>query len=92
MSLGIRPLGTRVVMKRFEAEEKSQGGIILTSTAKEQPQIAEIVAVGPGTEDEKMELAVGDKVIFSKYAGTEIKYQGVEYMIMNQNDILAVVE
>ncbi|MBQ9973221.1 MAG: co-chaperone GroES [Firmicutes bacterium] len=92
MSLGIRPLGTRVVMKRFEAEEKSQGGIILTSTAKEQPQIAEIVAVGPGTADEKMELAVGDKVIFSKYAGTEIKYQGVEYMIMNQNDILAVVE
>ena len=92
MSLGIRPLGTRVVMKRFEAEEKSQGGIILTSTAKEQPQMAEIVAVGPGTADEKMELAVGDKVIFSKYAGTEIKYQGVEYMIMNQNDILAVVE
>lgn len=92
MSLGIRPLGTRVVMKRFEAEEKSQGGIILTSSAKEQPQVAEIVAVGPGTADEKMELAVGDKVIFSKYAGTEIKYQGAEYMIMNQNDILAVVE
>ena len=92
MSLGIRPLGTRVVMKRVEAEEKSQGGIILTSSAKEQPQVAEIVAVGPGTADEKMELAVGDKVIFSKYAGTEIKYQGAEYMIMNQNDILAVVE
>ena len=82
MSFGIKPLGTRVVMKRFEAEEKTQGGIILSGQAKEQPQMAEIVAAGPGTKDEKMELAAGDKVVFSKYAGTEIKYQGEEYIIM----------
>ena len=62
------------------------------SQAKEQPQMAEVVAVGPGTEDEKMELKVGDKVVFSKYAGTEIKYDGEEYTIMKQEDILAVVE
>ena len=92
MSFGIKPLGTRVVMKRFEAEEKTQGGIILSGQAKEQPQIAEIVAAGPGTKDEKMELAAGDKVVFSKYAGTEIKYQGEEYIIMKQEDILAKVD
>ena len=92
MSFGIKPLGTRVVMKRFEAEEKTQGGIILSCQAKEQPQMAEIVAAGPGTKDEKMELAAGDKVVFSKYAGTEIKYQGEEYIIMKQEDILAKVD
>ena len=79
-------------MKRFEAEEKTLGGIILSGQAKEQPQMAEIVAAGPGTKDEKMELAVGDKVIFSKYAGTEVKYQGEEYIIMKQEDILAKVD
>ena len=92
MSFGIKPLGTRVVMKRFEAEEKTQGGIILSGQAKEQPQMAEIVAAGPGTKDEKMELAAGDKVVFSKYAGTEIKYQGEEYIIMKQEDILAIIK
>ena len=92
MSFGIKPLGTRVVMKRFEAEEKTQGGIILSGQAKEQPQMAEIVAAGPGTKDDKMELAAGDKVVFSKYAGTEIKYQGEEYIIMKQEDILAKVD
>ena len=92
MSFGIKPLGTRVVMKRFEAEEKTQGGIILSGQAKEQPQMAEIVAAGPGTKDEKMELAAGDKVVFSKYAGTEIKYQGEEYIIVKQEDILAKVD
>ena len=92
MSFGIKPLGTRVVMKRFEAEEKTQGGIILSGQAKEQPQMAEIVAAGPGTKDEKMELAAGDKVVFSKYAGTEIKYQGEEYIIRKQEDILAKVD
>ena len=92
MSFGIKPLGTRVVMQRFEAEEKTQGGIILSGQAKEQPQMAEIVAAGPGTKDEKMELAAGDKVVFSKYAGTEIKYQGEEYIIMKQEDILAKVD
>ena len=92
MSFGIKPLGTRVVMKRFEAEEKTQGGIILSGQAKEQPHMAEIVAAGPGTKDEKMELAAGDKVVFSKYAGTEIKYQGEEYIIMKHEDILAKVD
>ncbi|MDD2218410.1 MAG: co-chaperone GroES [Eubacteriales bacterium] len=92
MKCGIRPLGTRVVIKRMEAEEKTQGGIILTSQAKEQPQVAEVMAVGPGKEDEKMELAVGDKVVFSKYSGTEVKYIGEEYIILKQDDILAIVE
>lgn len=92
MSFGIRPLGTRVVIKKVEAEEKTQGGIILTSSAKEKPQMAEVVAAGPGTKDEPMELKAGDKVIFSKYAGTDIKYGGEEYTIMSQSDILATVE
>lgn len=92
MSVGIKPIGARVLIKKLEAEEKTKGGIILTSSAKEEPQIAEILAVGKGTEEELMELAVGDKVIFSKYAGTECKYKGNEYTIMNQKDILAIVE
>lgn len=89
---GIKPLADRVVIKKLEAEERTQGGLILTSTAKEKPQVAEVVAVGPGSKDVTMELKVGDKVVFSKYGGTEIKYQGEEYTIMRQDDILAVVE
>ncbi|MDO4396339.1 MAG: co-chaperone GroES [Clostridia bacterium] len=92
MSFGIKPLGSRVVIQKVEAEEKTSGGIILTSTAKEQPQMAEVIAVGPGTKDEEMELKVGDKVVFSKFAGNEIKYGGEVYTIMNQSDILAIVE
>ena len=92
MSFGIKPLANRVVIKKLEAEEKTQGGIILANAAKEKPQTAEVVAVGPGTKDEVMEVKVGDKVIFSKFAGTEVKYDGREYTIMNQSDILAVVE
>ena len=92
MSIGIKPLGTRVVIKKLEAEEKTQGGIILTSSQQEKPQVAEIVAVGPGTKDEEMEVKVGDKVVFSKYAGTDVKLEGEEYTIMNQSDILAVIE
>lgn len=92
MSIGIKPLGTRVVIKRIEAEEKTASGILLTGSAKEKPQIAEVLAVGPGTEEEKMELKVGDKVIFSQYAGTDVKYQGQEVSIMSQRDILAIVE
>ena len=88
----IKPLQDRVVIKKVEAEEKTSGGLILTSAAKEAPQMAEVVAVGPGTKDEPMELKVGDKVIFSKYGGTEVKYQGTEYTIMRQSEILAVVE
>ena len=89
---GIKPLADRVVIKKLEAEERTQGGLILTSTAKEKPQVAEVVAVGPGTKDVTMELKVGDKVVFSKYGGTEIKYQGEEYTIMHQSEILAVIE
>ncbi|MCL2437217.1 MAG: co-chaperone GroES [Clostridiales bacterium] len=91
MSFGIKPLGERVVIKRLEAEEKTQSGIVLPGQAKEQPQMAEVIAVGPGTKDDKMELKKGDVVVFSKYAGTEIKYKGAEYTIMSQKDILATV-
>ena len=90
-SVGIKPLGARVLIKKVEAEEKSEGGIILTSSAKEKPQIAEVVAIGPGTKDEPMQVKVGDKVVFSKYAGTDIKFGGTEYTLMNQSDILATV-
>ncbi|MCB6992754.1 MAG: co-chaperone GroES [Firmicutes bacterium] len=92
MSFGIKPLGNRVVIKRLEAEEKTASGIVLPGQAKEKPQMAEIIAVGPGTEDEKMEVKAGDTVIFSQYAGTEIKYQGEEYTILTQKDVLAIVE
>ena len=90
--MNIRPLADRVVLKRMEAEETTKGGIVLTSTAKEQPQVAEVLAVGPGPEEHKMEVEVGDKVIFAKYAGTEIKHEGEEYLIISQKDILAVVK
>jgi chaperonin GroES len=92
MSFGIKPLGERVVIKRLEAEEKTQSGIVLPGQAKEKPQMAEVVAVGPGTEEDKMELKVGDLVIFSQYAGTQIKYQGEEYTILSQRDVLATVD
>jgi chaperonin GroES len=92
----VRPLGDRVVIKKLEAEEKTKSGILLTGTAKEKPQEAEVVAVGPGGyvdgKEVKMEVKVGDKVLFSKYAGTEVKVDGAEYTIIKQDDILAVVE
>lgn len=92
MSVGIKPLGARVLIKKLEAEEKTSGGIILTSSAKEKPQMAEVLEVGPGTKDEAMELRVGDKVIFAKYAGTDVKFDGEEYTLMNQSDILATIK
>ena len=92
----LKPLSNRVVIKFAEAEEKTVSGIILTASAQEKPQIAEIVAVGAGkVEDGKlvpMTVKVGDKVITSKYAGTEVKADGVEYNIVRQSDILAIVE
>ena len=88
----VKPLGDRVLIKRLEAEEKTKGGIILAGAAKEQPQMAQVIAAGPGTEDVKMEVKAGDKVIFSKYAGTEIKVDEEELIIMSQKDILAIVE
>lgn len=94
--MNIKPLGDRVVTKMAEAEETTQSGIILAGSAKEKPQFAEVIAVGPGGEvdgkEVKMELKVGDKVIMSKYAGTEIKLDGEEYVIISQKDVLAVVE
>jgi chaperonin GroES len=92
----IKPLGDRVVIKMLEMEETTKSGIVLPGTAKEKPQIAEVVAVGPGGvidgKEVKMELKVGDRVLMSKYAGTEVKFDGQEYTILKQNDILAVVE
>lgn len=92
MSIGIRPLGARVVIKKMEAIEKTEGGLILSGSAKEKPQQAEVLAVGPGTADEPMELKVGDVVVFSKYGGNELKYKGEEYTVIAQRDILAVIE
>ncbi len=92
MSFGIKPLGERLVIKKFEAEEKTASGIVLPGQAKEKPQMAEVVAVGPGTKDEPMEVKVGDKVIYRKYGGDDIKYDGEEYTILSQREILAVVE
>lgn len=86
------PLGDRIVLKQIEAETKSKGGIILTSSAQEKPQEAEVVAVGPGTEEVKMEVKPGDKVIYSKYAGTNVKFGADEYIVVKQNDVLAIVE
>ena len=86
------PLADRVVLKQLEAEIKTKTGIILTSSAQEKPQEAEVVAVGPGTDDVKMEVTVGQKVIYSKYAGTNVKMEEEEYIIVKQSDILAIVE
>ena len=88
----LTPLGDRVVLKQFEAEETTKSGIILASKSQEKPQEAEVVAVGPGTEDVKMEVSVGQKVIYSKYAGTNVKMEEEEYIIVKQSDILAIVE
>jgi chaperonin GroES len=93
--LNLKPLADRVIVKKLEPEEKTPGGIVLPDTAKEKPQNGEVLAVGPGKFDEKgtrqpMELKVGDKVLFAKYSGTEIKIEGVEYLILAERDILAV--
>ena len=92
----IKPLENRVLVKMKEGEEKTKSGIILAEAAKEKPQIAEVIEVGPGERiDGKLEpidVKKGDNVIISKYAGTEVKYEGVEYIIIKQDDILAIVE
>ena len=92
----IKPLADRVVLKSAEMEETTKSGIVLAAAAQEKPQVAEIVAVGPGKvkdgETIKMEVKVGDKVLTSKYAGTEVKMDGIEYTILSQDDILAIVE
>jgi len=93
--MNVKPLGDRVVIK-MESEETTKGGIILTGTAKEKPQMAEVIAVGPGGNVDGKEITMhvkaGQKVIYSKYAGTEVKLDGEELIIVRQSDILAVVE
>lgn len=93
----IKPLNDRVLIKMIEAEETTKSGIILTTGSQEKPQIAEVVEIGPGGIDENgkkvdMQVKKGDKVITSKYSGTEVKYEGAEYIIVRQSDILAIVE
>ena len=90
------PLGDRVVLKQVEAEETTKSGIVLPGQAQEKPQQAEVIAVGPGGvvdgKEVKMEVTVGDKVIYSKYSGTEVKLDGEEYIIVKQSDILAIIQ
>ena len=90
------PLGDRVVLKQLEAEETTKSGIVLPGQAKEKPQQAEVISVGPGGmvdgKEVRMEVAAGDKVIYSKYAGTEVKLDGEEFIVVRQNDILAIVK
>lgn len=93
--MNLRPLGDRLVIKKVEVEEKTKSGIVLPSSAKEQPQMAEVLAIGAdilNDEKKKDQIKVGDKVIFSKYAGTEVKVDGEELTILKLSDILAVVE
>ncbi|KON85670.1 hypothetical protein AF332_01645 [Sporosarcina globispora] len=92
----LKPLGDRIIIELVEAEEKTASGIVLPDTAKEKPQEGKVVAVGTGRvlengERVALEVADGDRIIFSKYAGTEVKYEGKEYLILRENDILAVI-
>jgi chaperonin GroES len=92
-----RPLHDRVVVKRIEAEEKTKGGIIIPDTAKEKPQEGEVVAVGPGGRDDSgklipLDLKVGDRILFGKWSGTEIKMHGEEVLIMKESDVMGIVE
>ena len=94
--MNVKPLGDRVVIKNVETEETTKSGIVLPTAAQEKPQMAEVIAVGPGGKvdgkDVEMQLSVGDKVIISKYAGTPVKMDGNEYTIIRQSDVLAIVE
>jgi chaperonin GroES len=96
MPMKFRPLHDRVVVKRIDAEEKTAGGIIIPDTAKEKPQQGEVVAVGPGGRDETgklipIDVKAGDRVLFGKWSGTEVKIDGVEYLIMKESDIMGVL-
>lgn len=88
----LAPLGERVVLKQLKAEATTKSGIVLPGKEQEKPQQAEVVAVGPGTDEVKMSVKKGDLVIYAKYAGTEVKLDGEEYVIVKQSDILAIVE
>ena len=94
--MNLKPLGDRIVVEVVEELERTKGGIVLPDTAKEKPQEAEVLAVGPGARNERgerrpLEVNKGDRILFAKYAGSEIKYDGVKYLIMRESDILAVV-
>jgi chaperonin GroES len=96
-TMKFRPLHDRVVIERIEAEEKTTGGIIIPDTAKEKPQQGEVIAVGPGGRDESgklipIDVKVGDRVLFGKWSGTEVKLDGVEYLIMKESDLMGVLE
>ena len=90
--MNIRPLADRVLVKPAPAEEKTAGGIIIPDTAKEKPLQGEVLAVGNGTKDEEMVLKAGDTVLYGKYAGTEVEFDGEKYLIMRQSDVLAVMD
>ncbi|MCJ7688424.1 MAG: co-chaperone GroES [Clostridiaceae bacterium] len=94
--MNIRPLSDRVLIKRLEAEETTKSGILIAGASKEKPQEAEVIAVGPGKVEDgnviKMEVNVGDVVLFAKYSGSEIKYDGTEYIILKQEELLAIIE
>ena len=89
--MSFRPLHDRVLVRRIEAEEKTLGGILIPDTAKEKPQKGTVVAVGNGTKDHTMTVKVGDTVLYGKYAGTELKLEGKDYLIMREDDILAII-
>ena len=91
MALKIKPLADRVLVEPMAAETKTASGIIIPDNAKEKPQKGKVVAVGSGTKDEKMTVNVGDTVLYGKYAGTELKFDGQDYLIMRESDILAIV-
>ena len=96
MSVNIKPLEDRIVVQAIEAEQTTASGLVIPDTAKEKPQEGEVVAIGPGRIDDNgnrvpIDVAIGDKVIYSKYGGTEVKYSGQEYLILSARDILAVV-
>ena len=95
--MAFRPLGDRVLVKRVEEEEKTRGGIIIPDTAKEKPQEGEVIAVGPGARDENgklqaLDVKVGDRILFGKWSGTEVKLNGQDLLIMKESDILGVLE
>jgi len=87
----LKPLSDRVLVRPVAAEQKTAGGIIIPDSAKEKPLKGEVVAAGPGTKDEAMQLSVGDEVLFGKYAGTEVELDGEKYLIMRQSDVLAIL-
>jgi chaperonin GroES len=89
--VNVRPLSDRVLIKPAEMEQKTASGIIIPDTAKEKPMRGEVVAVGPGKKDEPMTVKVGDRVLYGKYSGTEIAIDGVDYLIMRENDIYAII-